>query len=269
MMPARAKTSPLSATVEPAIAVDKLGVRYGDQTALHDVTLRIAPRSITAVIGPSGCGKTSLLMCLNRMTDLLPLCAVTGRVRIGDLEVFDRRTDVVALRRRVGLIFQQPHPFPLSVYRNLELPLREQGLRRSDELQQRIEGALRDVGLWDEIKDRLHRPAVSLSGGQQQRLCLARALVLCPEVLLLDEPCSALDPISVGAIEELLKRLAEQYTVLVVTHNLAQARRIADHVALLWRGGQGGTLIEHGPADQVFGAPREALTAAYVDGRVG
>jgi phosphate transport system ATP-binding protein len=253
----------------PALSVETLTVRYGDKVALRDVTLAFAPRAITAVIGPSGCGKTTLLSCLNRLTDLIPHCRVTGRVCLGELDVLDPRADVVALRRRVGMIFQRPNPFPLSVRRNLALPLREHGVRDRREIAERTERALRDVGLWDEVRDRLDRPALALSGGQQQRLCLARALVLRPEVILLDEPCSALDPLAAGIVEDLLKSLRDRYTLVVVTHNLPQARRIADHTALIWSQGDGGTLIEHGDTESMFQSPHDPLTAAYVAGRVG
>ena len=224
----------MARTREPFLWTERLTLRYGDKTALEDVSLSVVRGRITALIGPSGCGKTSFLNCLNRLTDLIPGCRVTGRVRIGGLDVFDPKTDVLTLRRRVGMIFQKPNPFPFSIRRNLEFPLREHGVRDRRRLEEKIETALRDVGLWDEVKDRLDRPALALSGGQQQRLCLARALVLGPEALLLDEPCSALDPISSGVVEDLIARLRDQFTLLVVTHNLAQARRIADYAALFW-----------------------------------
>lgn len=251
------------------ISVNDLTVWYGRQPAIQDVTLDCATGTITALIGPSGSGKTSFLMSLNRLTDLVPRCRVSGVVRIAGVETYAPQADVVALRRRVGMIFQQPNPFPLSIYRNLELPLREHGIRGRDELSMRIERAFRDVRLWDEVKDRLDRSATILSGGQQQRLCIARALVLEPNVLLMDEPCSALDPISAGAVEELIGGLRRRCTLVVVTHNLAQARRIADRVSVFWHDGEGGKLIEEGTVEQVFAAPREKLTAEYVTGRVG
>jgi phosphate transport system ATP-binding protein len=257
-------------TVESAfLQTEGLCLRYGDKPALEDVTLAVARGQITALIGPSGCGKTSFLQCLNRLTDLIPACKVTGRVRVGELDVFDPRTDLLALRKRVGMIFQKPNPFPFSVRRNLEFPLREHGVRDRGQLAEKMESALRDVGLWDEVKDRLDKSAQSLSGGQQQRLCLARALALGPEVLLLDEPCSALDPISSGVVEDLMLGLRERYTLLVVTHNLAQARRIADHVALFWTREGAGRLIEHGPVRRVFENPLEQVTRDYVTGMRG
>jgi phosphate transport system ATP-binding protein len=253
--------------VVPAIAVRSLAVHYGEAVALRDVSFEVGANTVTAVIGPSGRGKSTLLSCLNRLTDLVPGCRVTGAARIGDIDVLDGRTDVVALRRRAGMLFQTPNPFPMSIRRNLELPLREHGLR--GDLDERVECGLRDVGLWDDVKDRLGRPATTLSGGQQQRLCLARALVLEPAVLLMDEPCSALDPLAARVVEDLILRLRPRYTQVVVTHNLAQARRLADDVVLLWSDGDGGRVVERGPAEAVFESPREELTAAYVAGRVG
>ncbi len=256
-------------TAEPFFRIKGLTLRYGDKTALEDVSLAIARGRITALIGPSGCGKTSFLTCLNRLTDLIPGCAVAGRVSVGDLDVLHPRTDTLELRRRVGMIFQKPNPFPFSIRRNLEFPLREHGTRDRSRLQEKVETALRDVGLWDEVKDRLDRPAQALSGGQQQRLCLARALALGPEALLMDEPCSALDPISSGVVEDLIARLRDQLTVVVVTHNLAQARRVADDAALFWVQDGAGRLIESGPARRLFEEPRHQLTADYVSGMRG
>jgi phosphate transport system ATP-binding protein len=254
---------------ELAIRTEGLAVHYGRKTAFADITLGIAQKCITALIGPSGCGKTSFLNCLNRLTDLIPGCRLSGRIWLGEQDLLDPRTDVLALRRRVGMIFQKPNPFPFSVRRNLEFPLREHGIHDRHSLAQTIESVLRDVGLWDEVKDRLNASALALSGGQQQRLCIARALALKPEILLLDEPCSALDPLSSGVVEDLIVRLRERYTLLVVTHNLAQARRIADHVACFWVQNGAGTLIEYGPARQIFEAPRQTVTADYVNGMRG
>lgn len=253
----------------PFIACETLGVRYGDHVAFEGVSLEIPQGGITAVIGPSGCGKSSFLSCFNRMTDLVPGCRVEGRLRIGGLEVFDPATDLLALRRRVGMIFQKPNPLPLSIHRNLDLPLRQHGFKRRDKREAMIESALCKVGLWDEVKDRLKKPALALSGGQQQRLCIARALALEPEVVLLDEPCSALDPLSSGVVEDLIQELRGRYTVLIVTHNLAQARRIADWAAFFWLIEGRGRLIEEGAAAKLFENPRDELTAAYVRGARG
>jgi phosphate transport system ATP-binding protein len=266
-LPRQRRRAPLADA--PLLRVDGLGVAYRGQPALRDVRLPIHRGAITALIGPSGCGKTSLLSCLNRLTDLIPGCRVTGSVRLGDDDVLDGACDVVALRRRVGMIFQRPNPFPFSIRRNLALGLREHRVRDRRERDRRAEAALRDVGLWDEVADRLDGPALALSGGQQQRLCIARALALAPEVLLLDEPCSALDPLSSAVVEDLIVSLRGRYTQVVVTHNLAQARRIADHVAVFWVKDGAGRLIEAGPTEQIFDAPREELTAAYVSGARG
>jgi phosphate transport system ATP-binding protein len=244
-------------------------VAYGGRTVLREVSLAVPHRSVTALIGPSGCGKTSFLSCLNRMTDLIPGCRVTGQVLWGDTDILQPGADRVALRRRVGMIFQRPNPFPLSIRQNLLLPIQEHAVAPRAHWPAHVEAVLRDVALWDEVKDRLDAPALALSGGQQQRLCLARALTLQPDVLLLDEPCSALDPLSTGMIEELLLRLREQYCLVVVTHNLAQARRIADRAALFWVRDGVGTLVEEGEAAQLFDAPRHPETADYVRGLRG
>lgn len=245
-----------------------VGVWYGERCVVRDVSL-VAPRgSITALIGPSGCGKTSLLNCMNRLCELVPGCHMTGQMFVGGRDTHEPGLDLLALRRRVGMIFQKPNPFPLSVRRNVELALVEHGYAHGERAL-RIERALVDAGLWDEVKDRLDAPAMALSGGQKQRLCIARAIALEPEVLLMDEPCSALDPISSAVVEDLILRLKARYTVLLVTHNLAQARRIADLCAVFWVREGSGRLIEFGPAAQVFNAPRDALTAAYVRGERG
>jgi phosphate transport system ATP-binding protein len=260
---------PVCCVPKPFIEVEQLSLHYGQKPALHDVTLSINQGCITALVGPSGCGKTSFLTSLNRLTDLIPGCRVAGRIRLDGLDLLAPHTDVIRLRRRVGMIFQKPNPFPLSILKNLEFPLREHGIRDRERLASTIETGLRNVGLWDEVKDRLHSPALALSGGQQQRLCMARALVLSPEVLLMDEPCSALDPLSSGVVEDLIVGLRGRYTVLIVTHNLAQARRIADYTALFWVQNGAGQLIEVGTAKQIFDDPREPLTAAYVSGMRG
>lgn len=260
---------PACCVPKPFIDVDQLSLHYGQKPAFHNVTLSINQGCITALVGPSGCGKTSFLTSLNRLTDLIPGCRLSGRIHLNGLDVLDSHIDVIRLRRRVGMIFQKPNPFPLSIRKNLEFPLREHGLRDREQIAITIETGLRDVGLWDEIKDRLNSPALALSGGQQQRLCMARALMLSPEVLLMDEPCSALDPLSSGVVEDLIVGLRGRYTVLIVTHYLAQARRIADYAALFWVQNGAGQLIESGTAKQIFEAPREPLTTAYVSGMRG
>jgi phosphate transport system ATP-binding protein len=251
------------------IDIADLSVSYGGRPALRGVTLPVRAGAITAIVGPSGCGKSTLLAALNRMTDLAPGCVVSGRILLDGRDVRDPGTDVIALRRRVGMIFQRPNPFPLSIRRNLTFPLEHHGLRDRAGREAAAEAVLRRVGLWEDVKDRLDAPALQLSGGQQQRLCLARALALDPEVLLMDEPCSALDPIASGVVEDLVVSLRGDYTVVIVTHNLAQARRGADDVAVFWVQDGVGTLIEHGPVGSTFEAPRHELTAAYVRGMRG
>lgn len=244
------------------IVVDKVGIRYGSHIAMKDVSLRIRSNKVTAIVGPSGCGKSSFLYCLNRLNDMVPNCEVSGCIS------FDFFTEAgaqpVALRRQIGMLFQKPNPFPFSIWRNLEFPLMEHGVRDKRELAARIEKALQDVGLWDEVKDKLHGSALSLSGGQQQRLCLARALILNPAVLLMDEPCSALDPVSTRKIEALIGALSASITIILVTHNMAQARRVADYVAIFWSEGNSGHLLEYGTAAEVFNAPKHELTKSYL-----
>lgn len=253
----------------PQLRIRGLSVAYGGQKALEGVTLDIHRGCITALIGPSGCGKTSLLSSLNRMTDLLPGARVDGQILLDGADLLADSCDLTALRRRIGLIFQKPNPFPLSIWRNLALPLKEHGLSKKAQMQEKIQRALTDVGLWEEVKDRLDSPALALSGGQQQRLCIARALVLEPEILLMDEPCSALDPIAAEVVEQLILRLQGRYTLVVVTHNLAQARRIANYAAFFWMRERVGNLIEFGACENIFSQPSHELTAAYVKGQRG
>lgn len=253
---------------DPVLAAHGLEIAYGDNVALRGVDLGFARGEITAIIGPSGCGKSSLLASLNRLTDLVPGCRVGGRITLDGQDLHAPGYDLIALRRRIGMIFQKPNPFPMSIRRNLDLPLREHGMARR-ERRDAIERVLREVGLWEEVAQRLDAPALALSGGQQQRLCLARALVLAPEILLMDEPCSALDPVASARVERLIAGLRGRYTVVVVTHNLAQARRIADTTALLWLRDGVGHLVERGPTERLFTVPTDPLTAAYVQGRSG
>ncbi|MGR9108668.1 MAG: phosphate ABC transporter ATP-binding protein [Gammaproteobacteria bacterium] len=253
----------------PLIQVRDLSLYYGDKPALETVSLDIYRGCITALIGPSGCGKTSFLAVLNRLTDLIPGCRITGRVRFSETDLLDPALDVQTLRREVGMIFQKPVPFPFSIRRNIELPLREHGITKESDLDGIVEQVLADVGLWNEVKDRLNQSALALSGGQQQRLCIARALALKPGVLLMDEPCSALDPIASGVVEDLIQSLGGRYTVVVVTHNLAQARRIANYAGFFWVKDRAGRLIEFGQSRQIFESPNHELTAAYVSGERG
>lgn len=254
---------------EPLIRIENLSLRYNGNPALQDVSLDIYRGCITALIGPSGCGKTSFLSSLNRLTDLIPACEVRGRIRIGTQDIHDPSLDVQALRRQVGMIFQRPNPFPLSIRRNLEMPLKEHGVRNRAALEARVQEALTKVGLWEEVRDRLDGPALALSGGQQQRLCIARALALEPAILLMDEPCSALDPLSSAVVEDLIQSLKGQYTVVIVTHNLGQARRIANYAGFFWVEERAGTLIEFGHSQKIFGTPDHELTAAYISGARG
>jgi phosphate transport system ATP-binding protein len=259
-------SGPASTGAARRLDVVDLSVSYHGRPALRRVTLPVRAGAITAIVGPSGCGKSTFLASLNRMTDLAAGCEVSGRILLDGCDLRDPGTDLVALRRRVGMIFQRPNPFPLSIRRNLTFPLEHHGRRDRAAREAEAEAALRRVGLWEEVQDRLDAPALKLSGGQQQRLCLARALALAPDVLLMDEPCSALDPIASGVVEDLVTSLRGQYTVVIATHNLAQARRVADDVAVFWLQDGAGTLIEHGPVGATFEAPRHELTAAYVRG---
>jgi len=253
----------------PHLQIRDLSMAYGQQAVLDKVSLDIYKGCITALIGPSGCGKTSFLSTLNKLTDLSAEANVSGQVLFEGQDLLNDPVDVLSLRRRIGMIFQKPNPFPLSIRRNLELPLKEHGVKNRSLRHQKIEQALRDVGLWNEVADRLDTSALSLSGGQQQRLCIARALVLEPEILLMDEPCSALDPISSGVVEELIMRLRGRYTIVIVTHNLAQARRVANYAAFFWMTEQVGKLIEFGQCQHLFETPGHELTAAYISGAKG
>ncbi len=244
-----------------------LTVRYHGNPSLHGVTVGVERGKVVAVVGPSGCGKTTFLNTLNRMTDLVPAATVDGSVRLDGEEI--ARVDPVALRRRVGMIFQTPNPFPMSIRKNVELALREQGVRSRAARDAIVRASLRDVGLYEEVHHRLDTSAESLSGGQQQRLCIARALALRPEVLLMDEPCSALDPLATETVERLIATLRGRYTLVVATHNLAQARRIADHTLVFWLQDGGGRLIEAGETESIFERPEDPLTAAYVRGQKG
>lgn len=253
----------------PHLATQNLSVSYGNHRVLRDVSLSFRKNRITALIGPSGCGKSSFLQCLNRMHETVPGCTIDGSICFDGKMIFDKDIDPVVLRLRVGMIFQKPTPFPLSIARNIALGLREHtGLNRS-EIDERVHASLEKVGLLDEVADRLNTSAYTLSGGQQQRLCLARALALEPDVLLLDEPCSALDPLSTAKIEKLLETLKKTTTVVMVTHNLAQAKRIADDVAMFWTQDGEGQLIEYGPTEKIFQRPSNNITRNYVEGLNG
>ena len=253
----------------PQLQVHDLSVAYHRKPVLEQVCLDIYRGCITALIGPSGCGKTTFLSTLNQLTRSNSSAQVSGSVLFEGQELLHESVDLLGLRRRIGMIFQKPNPFPLSIQRNLDLPLREHGVSDRRLRQQKIETALRDVGLWDEVADRLNASALSLSGGQQQRLCIARALVLEPEILLMDEPCSALDPIASAVVEDLIQSLRGRYSIVIVTHNLAQARRVANYAAFFWMTERVGKLIEFGQCQRLFETPAHQLTAAYISGAKG
>ena len=247
------------------MAVQGLDLWYGDHQALHDISLNIPEKSITALIGPSGCGKSTFLKTLNRMNDLIPGVKITGDVRYRDQDIFAPGTDVNELRREIGMVFQKPNPFPMSIYDNIAYGPRTHGIKNRARLDEIVEKSLRGAAIWDEVKDRLKKNALGLSGGQQQRLCIARALAVEPEVLLMDEPTSALDPISTSRIEELAMQLKEQYTIVIVTHNMQQAVRISDRTAFFLLG----ELVECGDTQQLFSQPQDKRTEDYITGRFG
>jgi phosphate transport system ATP-binding protein len=252
---------------QPAkIEAQSLNFYYGDKRALQDISVRIQPNLVTAFIGPSGCGKSTFLRTLNRMNDIIPGAQVAGRVLIDGSNIYDPGVDVVQLRRRVGMVFQKSNPFPKSIFENIAYGLRINATAGSrSELAERVEESLKQAALWEEVKDRLHESALAMSGGQQQRLCIARALAVRPDILLMDEPASALDPIATQRIEELIYDLKKAYTIVIVTHNMQQAARVSDHTAFFWLG----RLVEYDRTDKIFTNPSEKLTEDYVTGRFG
>jgi phosphate transport system ATP-binding protein len=247
------------------IKTNHLNFYYADVLALQDITLEFHEHQTTALIGPSGCGKSTLLRCLNRMNDLIPYSRAAGEVLLDKQNIYDPDVDVVSLRRRVGMVFQKPNPFPKTVFENIAYGLRVNGIRHKAYLAEQVEHSLKQAALWDEVKDRLHDSALSLSGGQQQRLCIARALAVEPEVLLMDEPASALDPIATQKIEDLIDKLKESYTIIIVTHNMQQAARVSDITAFFYLG----KLIEVGETNNLFTRPRLKKTEDYITGRFG
>jgi phosphate transport system ATP-binding protein len=247
------------------IEISKLSLFYGSARALKDVSLPIRERVVTAFIGPSGCGKSTLLRCLNRMNDLIDSVRIEGTVKIGGHDIYARDVDVIELRKRVGMVFQKSNPFPKSIYDNVAYGLRLQGIRKRSELDPLVEQSLRSAALWDEVKDRLHRSALGLSGGQQQRLCIARAIAVKPEIILMDEPASALDPIATSRIEDLILELKKDFTIVIVTHNMQQAARISDDTAFFYLG----ELIEFDATKKIFTNPAQKRTEDYVTGRFG
>jgi len=250
----------------PKIEASEMNFFYGSNQVLHGINLKVLPNQVTAFIGPSGCGKSTFLRSLNRMNDIIPGTRVEGLVSIDGHDIYAPSVDVVDLRRRVGMVFQKSNPFPKSIFENVAYGLRINRMTKSrDELRDRVESSLRAAALWDEVRDRLQSSALSLSGGQQQRLCIARALAVEPEILLMDEPASALDPIATQRIEELIYQLKSHYTIVIVTHNMQQAARVSDVTAFFWLG----KLVECGRTDKIFTAPSEKLTEDYVTGRFG
>lgn len=247
------------------ISVKDLDLYYGDFKALKNINIEIEPNEITAFIGPSGCGKSTLLRCFNRMNDLVEGCKIDGEILLDGEDMYNKNVDVNYLRKRVGMVFQKPNPFPMSIYDNIAYGPRTHGIKNKKQLDEIVEKSLKDAAIWDETKDRLKSSALGMSGGQQQRLCIARALACEPEVILMDEPTSALDPISTSKIEELVLELKKKYTVVIVTHNMQQAVRISDKTAFFLLG----DLVEYGETDQIFSVPKDKRTENYITGRFG
>ncbi len=248
------------------IAVSDLNLFYGSKQALYDVSLGLQANQVTALIGPSGCGKSTFLRCLNRMNDTIENCRITGRVKIDGQDIYAADQDPISLRARVGMVFQKPNPFPKSIYDNVAYGPRLHGLTQNKaELDALVESCLQKAGLWEEVKDRLHDSGTSLSGGQQQRLCIARTIAVNPEIILMDEPCSALDPIATAKVEELIAELRELYTIVIVTHSMQQAARVSQDTAFFHLG----QIVEHGTTDDIFNNPRQQQTRDYIEGRYG
>ncbi len=256
----------LHEAAKPKMRGENVNVFYGEKQALFDVNLDIGANEVTALIGPSGCGKSTFLRCLNRMNDTIDICRVTGKITLDDDDIYDPKIDVVELRARVGMVFQKPNPFPKSIFENVAYGPRIHGLSRNKtDLEEIVVTSLRRAGLFQEVKDRMHQPGTGLSGGQQQRLCIARAIAVSPEVILMDEPCSALDPIATATVEELIDELRENYTIVIVTHSMQQAARVSQKTAFFHLG----NLVEHGDTDEIFQNPREERTKNYITGRIG
>ena len=250
---------------EPLIDIQNVSLFYGQSKALKNISLSIRERVVTAFIGPSGCGKSTLLRCLNRMNDLIDGVRIEGHVKIGGYDIHGRDVDVIELRKRVGMVFQKSNPFPKSIYDNVAYGLKLQGVKRKSELDEIVEKSLRQAALWDEVKDRLHTSGLGLSGGQQQRLCIARAIAIQPEIILMDEPASALDPIATSRIEDLILELKKDFTIVIVTHNMQQAARVSDYTAFFYIG----ELVEYGQTADIFTKPKQKRTEDYVTGRFG
>ena len=254
--------------IEPILESKNLSVTYGSQKAIDDVSLEVPKNSVVSLIGPSGCGKSTLLRCFNRMNDLIPSASVNGTVNFSGENIYEDHVDPTEIRFRIGMVFQRPNPFPKSIYENVAFGPRINGM--TEDLDEIVETSLRRAAVWNEVKDRLNDSGLSISGGQQQRICIARALAVNPEIVLMDEPASALDPISTQAIEDLIQELANEVTIIIVTHNMQQATRISDYAAVMMAGEERvGRMIEYGTNEQVFGNPKDDRTEAYVTGRIG
>ena len=258
-------TDPSVLTAPTMLQVERLNLYYGKKQALMDVNLKVAKNSVMSFIGPSGCGKSTLLRCLNRMNDLIDDVRIEGRVLLGDTDLYAPETDVISLRKRAGMVFQKSNPFPKTIFENVAYGLRIQGEKDKTVLEEAVQRSLQGAGLWEEVKDRLKDSAQGLSGGQQQRLCIARALAVRPEIILMDEPCSALDPIATARVEELITELKQEFTIVIVTHNMQQAARVSDHTAFFWMG----KLIETGLTERLFTNPGHRMTEDYITGRFG
>ena len=250
------------------VSIDNVSVYYGHFRALAEVSMPAYERHVTAIIGPSGCGKSTLLRAINRMNDLVEGTRIDGHIYLDGNDIYGSRVDAVLVRQRIGMVFQKPNPFPLSIYENVAFGARHHGIGQGKALDQVVENSLRRVALWDEVKDKLKQSGTALSGGQQQRLCIARTIALEPDVILMDEPCAALDPIATGRIEELMQQLKEQYTIVIVTHNMQQAARVSDYTAMMFmRSDRAGHLVEFGPTAAVFTQPQNQRTQDYISGR--
>ena len=260
-----ARPAPAAANLPPAIVVRDVNLFYDTKQALFDISMDIGAKKVTAFIGPSGCGKSTLLRCINRMNDLIDNVRITGTFNVHGQDLYADATDVIEVRRRIGMVFQKSNPLPKSIYENVVYGLRIAGIKTKATLDEACERSLKGAALWDEVKDRLHESGLSLSGGQQQRLCIARAIAIEPEIILMDEPCSALDPIATAKVEELIYSLKTEYTIVIVTHNLQQAARVSDKTAFFWLG----RLVEYSDTPELFTSPRQKHTNDYITGRFG
>lgn len=256
---------PMNSSEDTKIISRNLNLYYGDFKALSDINMGVPAKAVTALIGPSGCGKSTYIRCLDRMNDFIPSCTIEGEVLLDGVDIYGPAMDVIKLRRRVGMVFQAPNPFPSSIWENIAYGPKLHGIKNREKLNEIVEQSLKGAALWQEVSDKLHTPALALSGGQQQRLCIARAIAVEPEVILMDEPTSALDPLATGRIEELVRELKEEYTVVIVTHNMQQAARISDITCFFLMG----ELIETGPTQQMFTSPTDQRTEDYITGRFG